>query len=70
MDILVFKTNLRFKKNISDVDIHITRIPGVLRWNVDLKDCDKVLRIEARDLSPKLVEKTLASIGYYCEELQ
>jgi copper chaperone len=69
MEILVFKTNLRFKKNISEALTHINQIPGVLRWNVDLKDCDKVLRIEARDLSPKLVEKTLADIGYYCEEL-
>ncbi len=70
MEIHVFKTNLKFKKNISEALTHINQIPGVLRSNVDIKDCDKVLRIEARDLSPKLVEKTLTDIGYYCEELR
>jgi hypothetical protein len=69
MDILVFKTNLKFKKDISDAVPHIEQIPGVMRWNVDLKDCDKVLRIESTDLSPKVVERVLTDIGYYCEEL-
>jgi copper chaperone len=70
MDILVFKTNLRFKKNISEAVSHIEKIPGVKRWNVDLNDCDKVLRIESNDLAPQLVEETLTNIGYYCKELQ
>ncbi|RZK44892.1 MAG: copper chaperone [Pedobacter sp.] len=70
MDILVFKTNLRYKKNISEAVSHIENIPGVSRWNVDLKDRDKVLRIEASNLAPKLVEETLTSIGYYCKELE
>ncbi|RYF97997.1 MAG: hypothetical protein EOO02_19805 [Chitinophagaceae bacterium] len=69
MEVLVFKTNLRFKKNISEAVSHLDNIPGILRWNVDLKDRDKVLRIEASDLSPQTVEKTLTDIGYFCEEL-
>ncbi len=70
MDILVFKTNLRFKKNISEAVTHLENIPGVVKWNVDLKDCDKVLRIESNNVSPKLVEKALSDIGYYCKELE
>lgn len=70
MDILVFKTNLRYKKNISEAVSYIEKIPGISRWNVDLKDRDKVLRIEANNLAPRLVEETLTNIGYYCKELE
>ncbi|MHA4843280.1 copper chaperone [Flavitalea antarctica] len=70
MDILVFKTNLRYKKNISEAVSHIEKIPGIKRWNVDLKDRDKVLRIESSNLEPKVVEQTLNSIGFYCKELE
>jgi hypothetical protein len=70
MDILVFKTNLRFKKNISEAVSHIEKIPGIVRWNVDLQDRDKVLRIESKDLAPHVVEQTLTEIGFYCKELE
>jgi copper chaperone len=70
MDILVFKTNLRFKKNINQAVSHIDNIPGILRWNVDLQDRDKVLRIESNNLAPQLVEKTLTDIGFFCKELE
>jgi copper chaperone CopZ len=70
MEVLVFKTNLRFKKQINAVTPHINNLHGVTRWNVDLYDKDKVLRIESQDLSPRKVEATLQQAGYYCEELQ
>jgi hypothetical protein len=70
MDILVFKTNLRFKKNINQALSHLDNIPGILRWNVDLQDRDKILRIESKNLAPQLVEKTLTDIGFYCKELE
>jgi hypothetical protein len=70
MEVLVFKTNLRFKKHISAVTPHINNLQGVTRWNVDLDDKDKILRIESRDLSPRSVESTLQQAGYFCEELQ
>lgn len=69
-EVLVFKTNLRFKKHINAVSAHINTLKGVLRWNVDLYDKDKILRIESRDLSPRAVENTLQRAGYFCEELQ
>ena len=69
-EVLVFKTNLRFKKHINAVSPHINKLKGVLRWNVDLYDKDKILRIESRDLSPRAVENTLQRAGYFCEELQ
>jgi hypothetical protein len=70
MEVLVFKTNLRFKKQINAVTPHINTLHGITRWNVDLYDKDKVLRIESQDLSPRKVEAILQQAGYFCEELQ
>ena len=69
MEILVFKTNLRYRKNILHAGDFLNNLQGIIRWNVDLHDRDKVLRIEAQDLSPRIVESTLSRAGYNCEEL-
>jgi copper chaperone len=69
MEVLVFKTNLRFKKQVNTVTNHLNNLEGISRWNVDLLDKDKILRIEARDLSPREVEQTLQQAGFYCKEL-
>ena len=70
MEVLVFKTNLRFKKQVTAVASSLDKIEGVQKWNVDLQDCDKVLRIEADNLSPQVIEHTLLRAGYFCEELE
>jgi hypothetical protein len=69
MEILVFKTNLRYRKNILHAGDFLNQLQGIIRWNVDLHDKDKVLRIEAKDLNPRIVESTLSNAGYSCEEL-
>ncbi|MES2372254.1 MAG: hypothetical protein V4557_06725 [Bacteroidota bacterium] len=70
MDILVFKTNLDNPELVSRVTPVLQTMPGVQKWNVDMHDCDNVLRIEATELSPRSVEMVLQNAGYYCEELE
>ncbi|MES2004503.1 MAG: hypothetical protein V4450_08275 [Bacteroidota bacterium] len=70
MDILIFKTNLNNPELVSLVKPVIQNIRGISRWNIDMHDCDNVLRIEALELSPRSVETILQNAGYYCEELQ
>ena len=70
MDILIFKTNLNNPELINQVQPFIQNMQGIQRWNVDMHDCDNVLRIEAIQLSPRSVEIVLQNAGYYCEELQ
>lgn len=70
MNILVFKTNIRYKKQVSAVTKHMNTIDGIIRWNVDLHDKDKILRIETISLSPRVVENTLLQAGYACQELE
>lgn len=70
MEILVFKTNIRYRKNIHHVGAYLAQLKGIVRWNVDFHDKDRVLRIEAKDLSPRIVENALSHAGYACEELE
>ena len=70
MDILVFKTNVEDVKQIKKLSPHLRNIHGVIKWNIDLHDCDKVLRIESEGLSPHSIETLLISDGYFCKELE
>jgi hypothetical protein len=69
MDILIFKTNLDTSELVTQAKPIIQNIGGIYRWNVDMQDCDNVLRIEAIQVSPRSVENILQVAGYYCEEL-
>ena len=69
MEILVFKTNLQYKRNLKQVMPHLNEMKGVIRWNIDFHDRDKILRIVSSNLSPRVVENTLKNAGYACEEL-
>ena len=70
MQVLIFKTNIRYKKHINALEQHIANQPGILKWNIDLKDVDKILRIETRDLQPKKIEDLVKKAGYMCAELK
>ena len=70
MEIMVVKTNIRYKTHLKKVLPHLNSTKGILRWNVDLQDRDKILRIEASGIHPQLVETVLKDAGYYCEELK
>jgi cell fate (sporulation/competence/biofilm development) regulator YmcA (YheA/YmcA/DUF963 family) len=69
MNILVFKTNLTNPQRISEVESTLDVHPHILRWNVDLDDCDNILRIVSQNIEAKEIEDMLLSAGYYCEEL-
>lgn len=69
MQILVFKTNISDESHIGHVDSFLRTHPGISTWNVDLKDCDKILRVEATGLHGSEIKNMLGSAGYFCEEL-
>ena len=70
MEVLIFKTNIRYKKHIKAIEQHIANQPGIIKWNVDLKDVDKVLRIVTPGLHPAKIEGLVKRAGYMCEELK
>lgn len=67
--IYVFKTSVKYKRQITIISKHINQITGVLEWNFDLEDCDNILRIVASHDIVKVVEEKLNSLDYICEEL-
>ena len=69
MEILVFKTDVRSKKRVNAIAPHLQKMKGIVKWNVDLQDVDKVLRIECASIMPDAIEKILQHAGYFCEEL-
>lgn len=70
MEILVFKTNVEDKKHVKKLFPVLRTLQGIMRWNVDLHDIDKVLRVEVVSLSPRSIEMTLQNAGYFCKELE
>ena len=70
MEILVFKTNLTSRHRVREAAAVLNVHPDIYQWNVDLHDCDKVLRVVAKSIAPVEVEKLLMAAGYSCEELQ
>ena len=69
MQVLVFKTNLTQPRDVRKVQPYLQVHPHIQRWNVDLQDCDNILRIETEQLQPVEIEKILLTAGYYCEAL-
>jgi hypothetical protein len=69
MSVLVFRTDLHSRERVDDIGPLLENTDGICRWNVDMHDCDNVLRIEALDLSPRTVEAVVQQAGYFCQEL-
>lgn len=70
MDVLVFATSVRQKRQVSRVQNLLTKIPAIAQWNFDLEDCDNILRVEAKDISPRYIELLLQKAGIHCQELE
>ena len=64
-----------FKTNVAEVELSELLIqqledqfPDSL-INFDMEDCDKILRVEARTITPEKIIQILNSNGYSCEVL-
>ena len=69
MEVLVLKTNIRYKKHVKTVAPLLDGQDNISRWNIDLNDIDKVLRIESNDLELIEVVQLIQEAGFHCEEL-
>ena len=67
-EILVFKTNINYPFDERKLAF-LNSIHGVKTWNIDLQDIDRVLRIEAEDVSPSEIIHSMNAAGFLCEEL-
>jgi hypothetical protein len=67
--ILVFKTNLRLKKDARKIKPVLDMLSHVKDWNIDREDADNILRIESVTLCPEEIINVVNHAGYHCEEL-
>jgi tRNA G26 N,N-dimethylase Trm1 len=69
VEVLVFETNIRRKRELRQLARLLGAEKRIEQWNVDLEDCSRVLRVEARCLTPAEVIALLGQAGYACQEL-
>ena len=68
--VYVFKTSVKYKKQIKKIAPELDKINEIQEWNFDLEDCDKILRIKGRKLNPNSVSNIMCSLGFSCSELE
>jgi hypothetical protein len=69
MIISVYKTDVNTKSKLRKVEPILNRILLGSKWNFDLEDCDKILRVESDKSCSEFLIKELYKIEIYCEEL-
>ena len=69
MIVSVYKTNITTKTRLRKVKPVLNRILLGSKWNFDLEDCDKILRVESPQSPSGLLIAELCKIGIHCEEL-
>lgn len=68
--VLVFKTNVRNRRQSGDLRQLLLRLDAVERCSFDLQDRDRVLRVQGKlSLSARNIEQLLWESGYVCAEL-
>ncbi|RCH55593.1 hypothetical protein DJ568_06790 [Mucilaginibacter hurinus] len=67
--ILVFKTSIKTRDDLYNLQEALTGNPDITEWSIDLEDCDKVLRVVSEKLSPVQIIDIVNQHGYLCIEL-
>ena len=65
----VFKTSVRTKKAAKQLTPSLNKLLQHAKWNFDLEDCDKILRIDSKNEISLAIVKLLKDKGFDCEEL-
>jgi hypothetical protein len=75
INVLVFKTSLKYKKDVRLVSPHLSNNTDITRWSVAIDDADRVLRVETGNNISKsslvdYISSKLHMEGFLCEEMQ
>jgi hypothetical protein len=69
-NIFVFKTSVNGNEEVRKLRPELNRLINRFgEWNFDLEDCDRILRVEARNLEAVTIRNLMRLKGYECEEL-
>jgi tRNA G26 N,N-dimethylase Trm1 len=65
----VYKTNVKHKRQARRLlDVLSKQFP-MFSINFDLEDCDKILRVEGKDIPQEKIAKLVTENGYQCNVL-
>jgi hypothetical protein len=67
--VLVFRTSVSSKRKIRQIKPLLDQTLSYAKWNFDLEDCDKILRVETTENVALKVVSTLTKVGFECKEL-
>lgn len=67
MNTLKFKTNVKCGGCIATVTPHLNQVKGIVSWNVDTNNPDKILSVETENVTPEEITTILNGAGYQAE---
>lgn len=68
--IYVFKTTVKRKTEVKKLEPHLNKMLVHEKWNFDLHDCDKILRIESEKNIVSEITDLLICHKFECAELE
>jgi len=68
--IYIFKTSVKTKMQAKKLKPHISKLLSSEKWNFDLEDNDKILRIDGEENVVLRIIDLLNIHKFYCEELE
>ncbi|KAA9340877.1 hypothetical protein [Adhaeribacter soli] len=69
--VLVFKTSVVTEQQAGRLKPVLDKLMHAReKWNFDLEDCDRILRVEAFTLRASVVIAELNRAGFFCAELE
>jgi hypothetical protein len=69
-NIFIFKTNIQTEFDKLRIKNVLDASQKVLKWNIDMDDADRVLRVVSDSLRPEQIISVLDYVGFECSELE
>lgn len=67
--VYIFKTSVKTKKAVQSLNKQLNTLLTDCRWNFDLEDCDKILRVESSKNLSDVIIKVLGDNYFEREEI-
>lgn len=68
--IYIFKTSVMTQKAVKKLTEKLNQFIPNSKWNFDLEDCDKILRVESREVNAIQIIEFLNKYKFECLELE
>jgi len=70
LKILTFTSNIACNGCLSKVKPFLDELEGVVKWEVDIENPQKILTVQSNELSADQIQEAVIKAGYQLEDLQ